>query len=230
MSKFDVPAFIKNFNTIINKKNHIGFLKKEYFTTTDFNEHFEVHSRILPLICSVCKDMEYETEIERNYPYEAYDNDKKRTFNKPFKPDISVFSNDKLTAFIEYESTNSSDLRFIDIDENYGHTKSDLRHFKGYMADKNTTKPFEWIIISTLPSGRVDRTWYSHDYRKIKNKKEYQHLISSPLNHFKNEYEREARTVFRILNVNGTTLRMLNIDGFCIDTKTDVVKELFKIP
>lgn len=53
--------------------------------------------------------------------------------------------------------------------------------------------------------------------------------ILCSLNHFKNEYERVARTVFRSLNVNGTTLRMLNIDGFCIDTKKDVVQELFKI-
>jgi hypothetical protein len=65
----------------------------------------------------------YDVEIERGFNF-IDDNKAVR-----FIPDIILYKSDKLFAFIEYESTNSSDQRFYSM--GYENT-SDLRCLKKY--------------------------------------------------------------------------------------------------
>lgn len=177
-----------------------GFLKEEYFTTWDYNYQSEVHSRILGLIIRICHELEFDVEIERGFNYKQAE----RTIR--FRPDVSVYKDNRLKAFIEYESTNSSDARFYDINRE----TSDLRCIKLFGSDPSNDIPELWIVIFTLPKGEVEKKkWDSWEMNK--SNKKFLELVASPYDFYFPKYIKEATNVYGSFKIS-SDLYLLNID------------------
>lgn len=123
-----------------------------------------------------------------------------------FKPDIAFYNENILEAFIEYESTNSSDTRFFNMDA----TTSDLRCIKYFGSEGNNLLPKYWIVIFTLPKRSVDKkSWKSWESRK--SDKRFMQLIESPFNFYFPRYIKESKQLFKTSKIY-TDLYLLNID------------------
>ena len=172
-----IQEFTSKLNEEIKNKLNSGFFKEDYFISWDYNYQSEVHSRIQAIITKVCYDLGFDVEVERGFNYE----DNSKTVR--FKPDIVIYKDNKLFAFIEYESTNSSDARFYDNER----PTSDLRCLLKYTQSNPNNLPIHWIIISTLPKNEVISTkWKSYEYNK--SNPEFKKIVSSPFNYYFPKY------------------------------------------
>jgi len=196
-----INAFLNELNQEIKRRIESGFLDEEYFTTWKYNRDSVAHSRMQAIIVHVCYKLGYDVEVERAFHYRL-DNDQVR-----FRPDMSIYRNNEVVAFIEYESTNSSDARFYDME---GRKTSDLRCLKYYASDRKNTIPKYWIIISTLPKGAVERkSWRS--YELLKRSDEFRELIQSPFDFYFPTYIEETEKVIEQKKIY-TTVCLLNLD------------------
>lgn len=201
----NLQDFIERLNSVLREKLKTGFLKEDYFITWDYNYQSEVHSRMQGIIAKVCFEMGFDVEIERGFNYRTDDNRSRR-----FVPDISIYKDNKLIAFIEYESTNSSDARFYDIENLIDWPTSDLRYLREYTKTELVPQPEYWIIISTLPKESVDpKKWKAH---KISRKgPDFRKLTNSPFEfHFK-KYVEATDSVSKEIN-HAVTIALLNLD------------------
>jgi hypothetical protein len=196
-----IQKFISNLNSEIRNKIKNGFLKKEYFTTCDFNYQSEVHSRFLSLIVKICHNLGFDSEIERGF---NYNNNGKIV---RFKPDVALYKDNKLHSFIEYESTNSSDGRFYD----FKRGTCDLRCIYKYSLSNPNNLPLFWIIISTLPKQNVYyKSWKSWDFKK--KDRTFKEVIKSPYRFYFPKYISETKKIVEKINIK-TKIVLLNIDN-----------------
>jgi hypothetical protein len=201
----DLQEFNKRLNIVLREKLLTGFLKEEYFITWDYNYQSEVHSRMQGIIAKVCFEMGFDVEIERGFNYRT-DEDKSRRF----VPDISVYKDNKLIAFIEYESTNSSDARFYEIDKPVEWPTSDLRYLRDYMKTESVPQPEYWIIISTLPKDSVDpKKWKSWEI--YKKDPDFRKLTDSPFEFYFDKYVKETDSVSKKIK-HAVNIALLNLD------------------
>ena len=207
----NIDVFIDKLNDNINEKIESGFLKEEYFTTCNYNVGSEVHSRMHALIVKTCYDLNPDCNIELEKRLN-YNDEKKDDEDKPkkvsFRPDITIHDDKKLIGIIEYESTNSSDGRFYDLER----TTSDLRSLAGYISDNNNEDiiPAFWIIISTLPKDSVEqKDWKSREFNKSTD--DFKQLIKSPFEYYYTDYIDETKNILHgkeglpnvfLLNIN----------------------------
>ena len=176
-----ITDFTKLMQHEINTCLESGFLREEYFITHSFNFQSEVHSRILGLIVRVMHLLGFEVEIERGFNYCI--NGK----NIRFKPDIVAYRNGAVEIFIEYESTNSSDARFYDMDR----STSDLRSLEYFGSSNSPRVPQDWVVITTLPRSKVERSkWNSWEFNKSDS--QFEDLIKSPFEFYFPKYEIQA--------------------------------------
>lgn len=195
-----IQDFIKRLNNEIENKINTGFLKEDYFITWDYNYQSEVHSRIQAIIVKVCYNLGFDVEVERGF---NYDNNNKSV---RFKPDIAIYKKNKLFAFIEYESTNSSDARFYDIKR----PTCDLRCLLKYPLSNPTNIPKYWIIISTLPKLEISqKKWKSYEYNKRDS--EFQRIIKSPFNYYFPEYIKKTKKELEKTKINSKVC-LLNLN------------------
>jgi hypothetical protein len=103
-----------------------------------------LHSRVLGILAGTGFQLEYEVGIEARF----------KAGKSWFQPDVELRKKNHLISLIEYESTNSSDSRVI---------SKDLAHCFKVLESQDGELPDYWIIIYTLPDGRVG-TWYHYDY------------------------------------------------------------------
>jgi hypothetical protein len=200
-----INNFISKLNQEIKQKLESSFFKEEYFTTWIYNKQSEVHSRVQAIIIKVCYDLGFDVEVERSFNYS--ENNK----TKRFKPDITLYKNNKLFAFIEYESTNSSDSRYFEYDRT-----SDLKCLDYYSISKQDM-PRYWIIISTLPKFSVEsKNWGSWDYYKKDNS--FIDMIKSPFNHYFSNYQKETKAVIERNNIK-SKIYLLNLNKNKIDVE-----------
>lgn len=194
-----IQKFVSKINQEIKKKLNSGFFKEDYFLTWDYNYQSEVHSRIQAIIVKVCYELGLNVEVERGFNY----NDNGKTVR--FKPDIATYKDNNLFAFIEYESTNSSDARFYD-DER---STSDLRCLLKYTQSK-INLPKHWIMISTLPKNEVISTrWKSWEYNK--SNAEFKKIISSPFKYYFPKYVEETKKILGKIKTD-SKIYLLNLD------------------
>jgi hypothetical protein len=188
-----VPDFISRFNEKAKQEMSSGFWKPEYFTTWIFNSQSEVHSRVHATIAQVLHELGLKVEVERSF------NSGKLA---RFRPDVSVYRDNKLSGIVEYESTNSSDARFYD----FNREACSLRHLE---KSRDIGIPC-WIFISTLPKAPVEKTkWYSYEFKK--SDPEFSRLIASPYNFYFPRYVFETEKVITRNNIKAKVC-LLNID------------------
>jgi hypothetical protein len=195
-----VNQLISKLNKELKRKLLSGFIKEEYFTTWDYNYQSEVHSRVQALIIGVCNKMGFDIETERGFNY------KEGRDTVRFKPDITLYKNNKVFGFIEYESTNSSDDRFYDLSA----PTSDLRCLKMYVPSDHEVPPY-WIIISTLPKRLVKKeNWFSYCFSKSDAK--FKKLIKSPFKYYFPRYISKTKKIIKDKRIK-TKVFLLNIDS-----------------
>jgi len=195
-----IQSLINNLNKEIKRKLSSGFFVVEYFTTWNYNYQSEVHSRVQALIIGVCNKMGFDIETERGFNY------KERKDTVRFKPDITLYENNKIFAFIEFESTNSSDARFYE----QSAPTSDLRCLKMYASSNQEVPPY-WIIISTLPKKSVKSTAW-HSYYFPKSDARFKKLIKSPFKYYFPKYIKETKKIMKDKRIK-TKVFLLNIDS-----------------
>lgn len=196
-----IQDFINRLNNEIKNKINSGFFKEDYFITWKYNRQSEVHSRVQAIIVKVCYDLGFDVEIERGF---NYDGDNGKTVR--FKPDIVIYKENKLFAFIEYESTNSSDARFYDFER----ATCDLRCLWKYSLSNSMNVPRYWIILSTLPKLKVNqKQWKSYEYNK--SDPEFQKIITSPFEYYFPRYVEETRKVLEKIK-NDSKVCLLNLN------------------
>ncbi|MEA3229394.1 MAG: hypothetical protein U9P44_00620, partial [archaeon] len=183
-----IKEFVDRLNKEIANRLKAGFLKEDYFITWDYNYQSEVHSRIQAIITKVCYKLGFDVEVERGFNY----SDKDKTIR--FKPDIAIYKDNKLFAFIEYESTNSSDARFYDDKR----PTSDLRCLLKFSLSNPDNLPKYWIIISTLPKQKVNpKRWKSYEYNKSDSN--FGQIVSSPFDYYFPKYVEATQRVLKKL-------------------------------
>jgi len=199
-----IQDFVSKFNLEIKNKINSGFFNEEYFVTCDYNYQSKVHSRVQAIIVKICYELGFNVEVERGFNYN--DNVGKRK-TKRFKPDITIYDKNKLFAFIEYESTNSSDSRFFD-GENW--STSDLRCLLKYTQSNPNNLPKYWVIISTLPKCEIiSKRWKSWEYNKSDPK--FKKIITSPFNYYFPKYVQETQKILDKIETN-SKICLLNLD------------------
>ncbi len=195
-----ISEFSKLLNNEIKEGLKSGFLREEYFATHTYNYQSEVHSRILGLIVRVLHSMGLEIEIERGFNYLL---DGK---NIRFKPDIVAYKKGAVEFFIEYESTNSSDARFYDMER----STSDLRCLEYFGSSKSRDIPRDWVVILTLPRTSVERSkWHSWEF--LKSDQKFEELIRSPFDFYFQNCVTQASNAYERRSIY-PNLHLLNID------------------
>lgn len=196
---YPIYNFLKILNVEIKKEIKSGFLKRDYFTTWDYNYQSEVHSRVLGIIARIWLKLGFDIEIERGFNY------KYRGRKYRFRPDISIYKDNKLKAFIEYESTNSSDERFFD--EN---RKATLECMQYFSQCHNNNAPPHWIVIFTLPKRKVNKkNWKSYEINRSSPR--FSKLVESPFNFYFPKYIKVSKRLFKNYKIC-SNLWLLNVD------------------
>jgi hypothetical protein len=108
----------------------------DWLCSSKGNQDYMLHSRVLGMLAKTGFDLNYIVEIEAGFKPEG---------RRQFKPDIQLWKSDDLRFVVEYESTNSSDLRVI---------SKDLRHY--VESRGNSPSPAFWLVIYTLPDHAVE--------------------------------------------------------------------------
>lgn len=117
-----------------------------------------LHSRVLAILGKSGFHLEYVVEVAPGFKPQPAKGVKP---DRQFKPDIQLCKKDRHSLqpesdihslLIEYESTNSSDLRIL---------RKDLTHFK--QSQNNEPFPDYWLVIYTLPNKPVTE-WTLWDF------------------------------------------------------------------
>lgn len=206
MNKMFITSLLRQLNKEIKDKLKTGFLNKEFFSTWNFNPQSVANSRIHGLIATTLHDLGFNIEIERAFGYRKRDGKKVR-----FKPDITVYKGNELIAFLEYESTNSSDSRFYSQE---GWSTNVLPNMAGFANDmkREGTMPPYWIIIFTLPEQPVEKKcWYSYECNK--HDKEFDKITASPYKYYFQTFIKETKAVLHNKNITSKVCLMNISDG-----------------
>lgn len=202
-----IQEFISELNDEIGKRVESGFFENDIFTNWKYNKGSELHKKMMRTIVRVCGNLNYDVDVERGFSYCCDKSGRKVNF----KPDISLYKENKLLGIIEYESTNSSDARFYDPKR-----KSDLKYLQGYVSDPDNQFdiPEFWIIISTLPKRPVKyEDWKTRDRKISRRSDEFQDIIKSPFKYYYPKYIVETKKVLDNIAQVAPDVFLLNIDN-----------------
>ena len=176
-----VDGILTNFADRLKDLTRIDVITPEHLGTTNRNKLKETHSLIWGALChSVCQT------VGKNCVVAIEHSLKSKGMEKGFTPDISLWKFNgvkKLVGIMDYESTNSSDSRII------------RRDFENYHRYIQTSLFFNipefWVIITTLPSMRVNKSdWYSWDLRRRRiSRNEYLKMLENPFQYWVPKYE-----------------------------------------
>lgn len=200
----DLDNLFVEISNFIKYTKELDFIKDEYFNSTTFNKGRESHSKMLGVICMAASKLGYFLEIERGL-----------NNGKQFRPDIIIRKDSDCFAVIEYESTNSSDMRIIQKTKTI--KNSFLDNFQKYISNpEKVYKPKYWICIVTLPDHKVDgwRSWdATRKYNKNKTYTEkYRKIVSNPFRFYISKYIEELNKTDETL-FNGTELILCNLQN-----------------
>ncbi|MDM8000375.1 MAG: hypothetical protein QUS33_10325 [Dehalococcoidia bacterium] len=145
-------TFLEELARGFSRSIRAGHIIPQHLQTTAHNKGGKVHNLVCTIVEQVGHQLGYYVARER---YRYFDDGKR------YRPDVQMWKNGRLSFLVEYESTNSSDSRIIEVDLR--------RYFKAIDREPidDASLPEYWVILYTLPDGPVEqRHWRSWDFRK----------------------------------------------------------------
>lgn len=140
----ELDRFLASLSSELGRAMQKNVIPTNWLNTQKGSRKGQLHSRILGLLAKVSADLGYIVEVESGFNPKS---------SRQFRPDIQLWESDSHKFLVEYESTNSSDLRVL---------KKDLAHY--VQSLDNDQFPEYWLVLYTLPDS-ASGNWRSWDHR-----------------------------------------------------------------